>query len=56
LKNTNDRMLQQNEWDEEFGMNLHDFDARMYDVSIGRFLGVMCMRKSLPDSARIIMG
>jgi hypothetical protein len=33
-------MLQQNEWDEEFGMNLHDFDARMYDASIGRFWGV----------------
>jgi RHS repeat-associated protein len=40
LKTPNDRMLQQNEWDEEFGMNLHDFDARLYDASIGRFWGV----------------
>jgi RHS repeat-associated protein len=40
LKTPNDRMLQQNEWDEEFGLDLHDFDARMYDASIGRFWGV----------------
>jgi len=50
LKTPNERMLQQNEWDEEFGMNLHDFDAKDacpesesdsgYDASIGRFLGV----------------
>lgn len=40
LKTPNDRMLQQNEWDEEHGLNLHDFDARMYDASIGRFWGV----------------
>jgi RHS repeat-associated protein len=40
LKTPNDRMLQQNEWDDEFGINLHDFDARMYDASIGRFWGV----------------
>jgi RHS repeat-associated protein len=33
-------MLQQNEWDEEFGLDLHDFDARLYDASIGRFWGV----------------
>jgi RHS repeat-associated protein len=40
LKTPNDRMLQQNEWDEAYGLNLHDFDARMYDASIGRFWGV----------------
>jgi RHS repeat-associated protein len=40
LKTPNERMLQQNEWDEEFGLDLHDFDARMYDASIGRFWGV----------------
>jgi RHS repeat-associated protein len=50
LKTPNERMLQQNEWDEEFGMNLHDFDAKDacpesasdsgYDASIGRFWGV----------------
>jgi RHS repeat-associated protein len=40
LKTPNDRMLQQNEWDEEFGLDLHDFDARLYDASIGRFWGV----------------
>jgi len=49
LKTPNDRILQQNEWDEEFGMKLHDFDAKDacpesasdlgYDASIGRFLG-----------------
>ena len=40
LKTPNERMLQQNEWDEEFGLDLHDFDARLYDASIGRFWGV----------------
>jgi RHS repeat-associated protein len=40
LKTPNERMLQQNEWDDEFGLDLHDFDARMYDASIGRFWGV----------------
>jgi hypothetical protein len=51
LKTPNERMLQQNEWDEEFGLDLHDFDALQgtcpesdsdsgYDASIGRFWGV----------------
>ena len=50
LKTPNERMLQQNEWDEELGLNLHVFDAKDacpesasdsgYDASIGRFWGV----------------
>lgn len=40
LKTVNERDLQRNERDEEFGVNLSYFHARMYDASIGRFWGV----------------
>jgi RHS repeat-associated protein len=48
LKTPNERMLQQNEWDEEFGLDLHDFDARLYDASIGRFWGVDVLAHKYP--------
>jgi len=58
LKTPNERMLQQNEWDEEFGMNLHDFDAKEtcpesasvlgYDASIGRFWGMDVLAHKYP--------
>jgi RHS repeat-associated protein len=40
IKTPNERDFQKNELDEELGLNLHYFDARMYDASIGRFMGV----------------
>jgi RHS repeat-associated protein len=40
LKTVNERGFQQNEKDEEFGVDLSYFHARMYDASLGRFMGV----------------
>gem|GEM_PF-5763179 len=40
LRTLNERAFQRNERDEEFGVNLDYFHARMCDASIGRFWGV----------------
>jgi RHS repeat-associated protein len=40
IKVPNERDYQKNELDEEFGLELHYFDARMYDAQVGRFGGV----------------
>jgi RHS repeat-associated protein len=40
LKTPNERDFQKNELDQELDLNLHNFHARMYDASIGRFAGV----------------
>lgn len=40
IKTPNERDYQRNELDEEFGLELHYFDARMYDGQVGRFGGM----------------
>ena len=40
IKTPNQKDYQRNELDEEFGVDLHYFDARMYDAQVGRFMGV----------------
>ncbi len=40
IKTPNQKDYQRNELDEEFGLELHYFDARMYDAQVGRFNGV----------------
>jgi len=40
IKTPNEKDYQRNELDEEFGVDLHYFDARMYDAQVGRFTGV----------------
>lgn len=49
IKVPNERDYQKNELDEEFGLELHYFDARMYDAQVGRFGGVDVKADKFPS-------